>query len=142
LEDRPDAQCRQLTVARFAIFFAIGVYGGFLQAGIGIFLLVGLVLNAGYDIVRANAVKIAIVLAQSVAALLVFLLHAQVEWLPGLVLGVGTMIGAWLATRFAVQKGTVWVQRFVILVVLVSVAQLLGVVDVVGRLLARMGGSI
>ena len=28
-------------------FFGIGVYGGFIQAGVGIFLLAGLVLSAG-----------------------------------------------------------------------------------------------
>ncbi len=38
--------------------FAIGVYGGFIQAGVGIFLLATLVLSVGYDLVRANAVKV------------------------------------------------------------------------------------
>ncbi|MGD0574353.1 MAG: sulfite exporter TauE/SafE family protein [Anaerolineales bacterium] len=43
-------------------FFLIGVYGGFIQVGVGIFLLAALVLGVGYNLVRANAVKVAIIL--------------------------------------------------------------------------------
>jgi len=125
----------RITLIQALAFFAIGVYGGFLQAGVGIFLLVGLVLGPGYDVVQANAVKVAIVLALTLAALIVFQANAQVLWGPGLVLSVGNMFGAWLGTRFAVDKGTVWVRWFVIVVVVASVAQLLGVFEWVGRLL-------
>ncbi len=125
----------RISIAQIVVFFAIGIYGGFLQAGVGIFLLAGLVLGPGYDVVRANAVKVAIVLALTFAALIVFQANAQVLWGPGLVLGIGNMIGAWLGTRFAVSKGAVWVRWFVIAVVLISAAQLLGVFEWAGRLL-------
>lgn len=123
----------RISILQVLVFFAIGIYGGFLQAGVGIFLLAGLVLGPGYDVVRANGVKVAIILALTLAALIVFQANAQVLWGPGLVLGVGNMIGAWLGTRFAVRKGTVWVRWFVIAVVLISAAQLLGVFEWVGR---------
>jgi uncharacterized membrane protein YfcA len=123
----------RLSIVQVLVFFAIGVYGGFLQAGVGIFLLAALVLGPGYDVVRANAVKVAIVLALTLAALIVFQANAQVLWGPGLVLGIGNMIGAWLGTHVAVRKGTVWVRWFVIVVVLVSAAQLLGVFEWAGR---------
>lgn len=123
----------RISPLQIVVFFAIGVYGGFLQAGVGIFLLAGLVLGPGYDVVRANAVKVAIVLALTFAALIVFQANAQVLWGPGLVLGIGNMIGAWLGTRFAVSKGVVWVRWFVIVVVVISAAQLLGIFEWVGR---------
>ena len=135
LQGRVEAVTRRVSVVQFIVFFAIGIYGGFLQAGVGIFLLAGLVLGAGFDIVRANAVKVAIVLALTLAALAIFSANAQVEWGIGALMGVGNMIGAWLGTRFAVDKGAVWVQRFVIVVVLVSAAQLLGVFEWIGSLL-------
>ena len=75
-----------------------------------------LVLGPWYDVVRANAVKVAIVLALTFAALIVFQASSLIEWIPGLVLGVGNMIGAWLGTHVAVNKGTVWVRWFVIVV--------------------------
>lgn len=109
------------------LFFFIGAYGGFIQAGVGIFLLAALVLGAGYDLVRANAVKVGIILLQSLAALIVFLRIGQVQLTVGLVLAIGTMLGAWAASSLAVQSGAVWVHRFLILVVTLSALHLLGV---------------
>jgi uncharacterized membrane protein YfcA len=118
------------------VFFAVGIYGGFLQAGVGIFLLAALVLNAGYDVVRGNAVKVFIVLVMALVSLVIFQANGQVQWGVGLLLAVGNMIGAWLATRFAVEKGAIWVRRFVIVVVLFSAAELLGVFNWLGSLLS------
>jgi uncharacterized membrane protein YfcA len=109
-----------------AIFFAIGVYGGFIQAGVGIFLLAGLVLGAGYDLVRANAVKLLIVLCFTVFALAVFVLNGQVQWGVGLVLAAGNMLGAWVAARVAVRRGAGFVRWLLIAVIVVSAAMLLG----------------
>ncbi len=117
------------------IFFGIGLYGGFIQAGVGIFLLAGLVLGAGYDLVRANAVKVTIVLFFTVSALAVFVRNGQVVWSVGLILAVGNMLGAWVAARMAVERGAAWVRRLLIAVVAVSAAQLLGLLDLVARLL-------
>ena len=133
---KPGAVNSRLTLARFIIFFAIGVYGGFLQAGVGIFLLVALVLEAGYDVVRANAVKVVVTLASAVVSLAIFSANQKVNWTAGLVLATGSMVGAWLATRYAADKGAAWVRLFVIVVVAVSAAQLLGVLDWLRRLLA------
>jgi uncharacterized membrane protein YfcA len=117
------------------LFFAIGVYGGFIQAGVGIFLLAGLVLSVGYDLVRGNAVKVLIVLCLTAAALVVFVINGQVAWAIGLILGIGNMLGAWVAARLAVERGAAFVRWVLIAVVAVSGAKLLGVFDLVGRLL-------
>lgn len=104
----------------WAGLFAVGVYGGFIQAGVGVFLLVCLVLGAGYDLVRANAIKVLIVLCFTVFALAIFIRHDQVSWLPGLTLGVGNMAGAWWATRLATQRGAEFVRWLLFAVVAVS----------------------
>ncbi len=117
------------------IFFVIGVYGGFIQMGVGIFLLSGLVLGLSYNLVRANAVKVAINFLFTVASLLVFQSSGQVEWIPGLVLAAGAAFGAWLAARMAVDKGAAWVHRLLILVVVLSAVYLLGVFEWIARLL-------
>ncbi|MBD3298512.1 MAG: TSUP family transporter, partial [candidate division Zixibacteria bacterium] len=108
-------------------FFLIGIYGGFIQAGVGIFLLAGLVLSAGYDVVRANAVKLLIVLVFTPFALAVFLFNDQVNWTVGLVLAIGNMLGAFVATRMAVKRGAGFVRILLILVVIVSAVEFLGI---------------
>ncbi len=129
LEGRPEAESEKSTWPQAFVFFAIGAYGGFIQAGVGIFLLAGLVLSAGYDLVRANAVKLLIVLCFTVFALGVFVINNQVNWLVGLVLAVGNMTGAWVASRIAVKRGARFVRWLLIAVLIVSGAMLLGLVD-------------
>lgn len=118
------------------ILFAIGIYGGFIQAGVGIFLIATLVLSVGYDLVRANAVKVVIILAFTLLALLVFAQNDQVNWGLGLLLGLGNMLGAWLAARMTVRRGAVLVRQLLMAVVALSAIYLLGVFDWLARLLA------
>jgi uncharacterized protein len=107
------------------VFFAIGVYGGFIQAGVGIFLLAALVLAGGYNLVRANAVKNLIVLAFTVAALAVFVINDQVRWGLGLLLAIGNGAGAWVAAHLAVERGAPFVRGALIVVLLLSSIALL-----------------
>jgi uncharacterized membrane protein YfcA len=64
----------------------------------------------------------------------VFVRNDQVDWLIGLVLAIGHMLGAWLAARLAVERGSVWVHRLLIVVVVVSAANLLGLFDLIRQL--------
>jgi len=112
------------------IFFGIGIYGGFIQAGVGIFLLAGLVLGVGYDIVKANAVKLLIVLCFTIFALYVFYINDQVNWFVGIILALGNMSGAWIASRMSVKKGANFVRWFLIVVVAFSAVYLLGVFEI------------
>jgi hypothetical protein len=135
----PDRWLREAATSRrihsgwlgWIVMFGVGLYGGFIQVGIGVILLAGLVLGAGYDLVRANAVKLLIVLCYTPFAIAVFIRGDQVAWAPGLILAIGSMAGAWIAARMAVQKGVRFVRWFLIVVVVVSAVELLGVVRLV-----------
>jgi uncharacterized membrane protein YfcA len=102
---------------RYPLFFLIGVYGGFIQAGIGIFILTGLALTAGLNLVRANAVKLLIVLAYTPLALMIFIFNDQVDWVYGLTMAGGNMLGALLASRLAVKHGVKFVKWILYLVI-------------------------
>ena len=128
LEGREDRQRSGFGWVQFVVFFAIGVYGGFIQAGVGVFLLAGLVLGAGLDLVRANAVKVFVVLCFTVFALGVFVLHDQVRWDLGLVLALGNMAGAYVGARMAVERGVAFVRWVLVAVVVASgIALIVGV---------------
>ncbi len=113
------------------IFFLIGIYGGFIQAGVGFFLLAGLVLSAGFDLVKANALKVFIVLLYTPFALLVFILNDQVNYKLGLILAVGNMIGAFLGAKYAVKVGARAVSYFVLVALALASLQLFGVFDLI-----------
>lgn len=112
------------------IFFVIGVYGGFVQVGVGYFILAGVVLGAGYDLVKANAIKVWIVLLYTPLALVVFILNDQVRWDFGLIHAIGNIIGAYVASRFAVSWGANFVRWFVIVIIIIFASDLLGIINI------------
>lgn len=108
------------------LFFGIGVYGGFIHAGVGYFLLASLVLSAGYDLVRANAIKVFLVLLYAPVTLLVFLYNGQIEWAYGLIMTIGNVIGAIIASRLAVSKGVGFVKWVIVVVIIITSGKLFG----------------
>lgn len=108
-------------------FFLIGVYGGFIQAGVGIFLLAALVLIGKYSLRVGNGVKLLIVLAFTLPAFFVFLWYNQVHLGYGLAMAVFQGFGAWLGVRFAAQvpNANVWIYRLLIAIVAVSAIKFL-----------------
>lgn len=113
------------------IFLGIGFYGGFIQAGVGVFILAAMVLGMRYSMAHANAIKLVIVLAVTVAAMIVFAQGALIHWGFGLLMAVGQSIGAWLAARFATshKDANIWTRRLLITVVVVSIIQFFGIWD-------------
>lgn len=115
------------TILQYIIFFFIGLYGGFIQMGVGFLLLAGLVLGCGHNLVKANAVKVFIVLIYMVFSLGIFVYHGQVDVVAGLILAVGNMGGAWLGANFTVKGGAKYVRYVLILALLIVILNLFGV---------------
>lgn len=93
-------------------FFLIGVYGGFVQAGVG-FLILAATTAAGLDLVRGNAVKVLTVLCFTALSLALFAWNGRVDWVMGLVLAAGTTLGGLAGVRLTVLKGHRWVRGVV-----------------------------
>lgn len=109
------------------VFFIVGLYGGFIQAGVGFFLLAGLVLSAGYNLVKANAIKVLIVLIYTPFALAIFIFNNQVNYELGLILGAGNIVGALLASKMAVKRGSHFVRYILLFALVLSALKLFGV---------------
>jgi uncharacterized membrane protein YfcA len=104
-------------------FFAVGLYGGFLQAGVGFFVL-AITTLAGMDLIRGNAVKVVAVMALTLLSLAVFAGTGHVDWRLGLALGAGNFLGSIVGVRLAVLQGHRWIER-VVTVMIVVIAILL-----------------
>lgn len=98
----------------------IGLYGGFLQAGVGFPILAMLVSGLGFGPVRANAVKVSLVLAYTCLAVPVFAHAGQIAWREGVTLALAAALGGWLGTRWQLKSGAKLVRWVVIVTVLVS----------------------
>jgi uncharacterized membrane protein YfcA len=108
---------RNVGVREALLLFAIGVYGGFVQAGVGIFLLALLVPVLRYDLVRANALKVVAVGAFTAVALGVFVLRGQVDWSTGGLLALGNVAGAWVGVRYVLTSSERALRRVVFVAV-------------------------
>ena len=115
------------TLVQYVIFFFIGIYGGFIQVGVGFFLLAGLVMGCGYDLIKANAVKVLIVLVFTIVSLLIFLTGSQVDILAGLLLAAGSMAGAWAGAKFTIRGGSKYIRYFLIATLILMILKLFGV---------------
>jgi len=109
------------------IFFGVGFYGGFIQAGVGFIIIAGLALVTGMSLVKINSIKVLVTVIYIFSSLLVFVYNGKVDWLPGLVLALGNAIGAYWGSAFSVSKGDKWIRRFLIVSVLIMAAKLLEV---------------
>jgi hypothetical protein len=103
---------RHKDVVLGAGFALAGVYAGFIQAGVGFFIL-ALVTVGGLDLVRGNAVKVFVILLTTALSLGLFAWEGKVEWVPAIALAAGSLGGSLLGVRLTVLKGHAWVRGVV-----------------------------
>ncbi len=104
-------------------FFLVGVYGGFVQAGIG-FLILTLTTLGGLNLVRGNALKVLLILVFTPLSLAIFAATGNVDWGMGGALAAGNFLGGLLGVRITVRKGHAWIKRIVLAAVLVFAVKL------------------
>jgi uncharacterized membrane protein YfcA len=104
-------------------FFLMGLYGGFIQAGVG-FLALALTTVAGLDLVRGNAVKVFTVMLLTTLSLAVFAGTGNVNWPAGIALGLGNILGGVVGVRVAVLKGHKWLEHVVTVTIVIFAVML------------------
>ena len=86
-------------------FFFIGIYGGFINAGIGFVIILFLNNINRLSLIKTNATKVSLVFIYTCGALALFAYNGTVDWITGFVLAIGTSTGAWWSSRWSVDKG-------------------------------------
>lgn len=122
-------------VLQAIVFFLIGLYGGFIQAGVGFVLLGGLIIGAGYDLIKANAIKVLVVSLYTPFALMVFIINEQVDFKLGIALGIGNIAGAFIASHIALRKGTGFVRYLLLVVIFIASLKLFGVFSWIAKII-------
>lgn len=110
--------------AYMAGFFLVGLYGGFIQAGVG-FMVLALTTAGGLDLIRGNAVKVTLLLVFTPLALLVFAASGKVDWPMAVMLATGNYVGGLVGVRVQVLKGHAWVRNVVTAAIVVFAVKLL-----------------
>lgn len=127
---QPRLETRALTPERltpivYLAMFAIGVYGGFIQVGVGVLFIVVLYRLLKIDLAQVNVFKVFIILIYTLPALALFVFDDQVRWGYGLLLAVGSMAGAWLAVKVNMgPRGAQWIKWLTLAVIVAIILRL------------------
>jgi uncharacterized protein len=105
-------------------FFFIGIYGGFIQAGIGFLVIAVLSLVNNLSLVKSNYVKVFAAIVYTGVSVAVFAYEGKIVWATGLILAIGHAMGGWYASRWSVKAGEVWIKRVMIVSVLAMAIKL------------------
>ena len=106
------------------LFFFVGIYGGFIQAGVGFLMLLVLSGVNRFSLVKSNALKIVITGIYTVFAVIIFMVNDKINWEYGLILAFGNAVGGWFASRWSVSKGDGLVKIFLVIMVIVMAIKL------------------
>ena len=97
------------------MFFFIGIYGGFIHAGVG-FLILSILSNYnGIQLSKANSIKVFVVFVYTFFALIVFIMENKINWILGINLGIGNSVGGWIASRWSYNKPDKIIKIFIII---------------------------
>lgn len=111
----------KFNVLNVSILLLIGFYGGFMQVGVGFIILAFLQGIMKMDLMRANSHKVFMAFAFTIPSLLIFIMAGEIHYLNGLILAVGTSLGAWISSKMAIKRGEKFIKFFLVLsVILVS----------------------
>lgn len=107
------------------MLFALGIYGGFIQMGMGVFFLAILVLINGYDIINANVLKGVTVAVYTIFAVLFFAYKGLIDWQFGALMAVGQLTGGFLTATYASRypQANLWAYRLLVVVIIGAIAR-------------------
>jgi len=109
----------------YLAMFGIGFYGGFIQVGVGFVLMAAMHYLMNLSLIHVNMHKVFIILFYTIPALAVFIFSDNVDWLLGLGLAAGTIVGAWWGAKFSVKGGEKYIKAILIMSILIMAAKLL-----------------
>jgi hypothetical protein len=126
-----DEQSLTQKIIRFIVFLGIGFYGGFIQAGIGLLLFVALAFTMQLEAVRANGIKLLLVLFYTVPVFIFFIFRHPIDWKMGFILALGQMIGAWYASHYSIKSphASVWMKRLILMMAIFTIFKMFHIIE-------------
>lgn len=100
------------------VYFFIGIYGGFIQAGSGFFIMAGCLLINRFDIVKTNYFKAVIMFTYTLAALSIFLWKGNVFWQHGLWMAAAMSAGSYVGVKWSIKANEVWIKRVIVFLII------------------------
>lgn len=108
-----------------ASYAAIGLYGGFIQAGSGLIMMYVYGRMGNLDIFRINALKVSNTVLFITVSLAAFAAAGAIDWPMAAALAAGNLTGGWMGSIWQLRKGEAWVNRFLLVTGVLMAGKLL-----------------
>lgn len=125
MEDKFQGTSRKNMSLGIVLALFLGFYDGFLGAGVGAFLIFGLVSIYKFNFVRAGGNCKVMNFAGNIASVLIFATRGQINYKMGLPVAACMIIGARLGAKFALKKGAELIKPLFVTMALAAAAKLL-----------------
>ena len=115
---------RRLLAGHIAMVL-VGLWGGFIQIGIGFIIMPVMHKILGLDLVSANMNKTFIIAVYTLAALLVFANNVELEWVLGLFLAFGMALGGMIGAKASVSFGGAFIKLILFMALSLMIVKLI-----------------
>ena len=117
---------RKINSFTIFIMFIIGLWAGIIVLDSALFTLFALVLLMRYELIKANAIKSVLILTVGLISLSIFIYSGKVNWLIGILLSIGSIVGSHIGSNFAMKESSrIWVFRMIKLIITAELAILI-----------------
>ncbi len=118
-----ESRKRRYLVGHFLMFF-VGIFGGFIQIGVGLILMPLLYRVMRLDLIAINSHKVFIVLCYTIVSLIIFANRVEIAWAMGLALALGNSVGGWLGASATIKKGEKFIKSILYIVLVAFIIKL------------------
>lgn len=102
------------------LLFVLGLYGGFIQMGMGVFFLIIMVLGMRTNIIESNALKSFVIGIYTLLLIILFHYQGMIDWKLGGIMALGQTAGGYLTAQFASKHSKAnKIAYYVLIVVLI-----------------------
>ena len=127
-KNKDEVATDRIPIKAFAAMFVAGLYGGFIQIGVGFILMAGLRWGLQTNLVKVNMHKVFVVLVYTIPAVLVFMVSGKIDYLLGFILAGGNALGGWWAAKVSVKRGEKVIKVFMVVVIIIMALKLFEVI--------------
>lgn len=124
-EDIPLKISPSRLLAGHAAMVFVGLWGGFIQIGIGFIIMPVMHKILGLDLVSANMNKTFIIAVYTLVALLVFANNVELEWVLGLFLAFGMALGGMIGAKASISFGGAFIKLILFMALSLMIVKLI-----------------
>jgi uncharacterized protein len=122
---RPSERLTRITVMGLVTLLAVGFWLGFIVLDGATYLLLVLILIFRFDLVRANALKVLLLVTTTLVPISMFASGGSIRWTEGVLMSVGSIAGGHLGARFTMhERAKFWIFRILVAVLLLEIVHL------------------